>query len=91
MISGKIKTEVKHFKTESSKHLSESLTWYKKQINFLKNKCKSKYMITAKLSKTIENLKSKNTQVSNIVGCSNELISTHQRATFSGHHVRVII
>ena len=63
MISGKIKTEVKHFKTESSKHLSESLTWYKKQINFLKNKCKSKYMITAKLSKTIENLKSKNTQV----------------------------
>ena len=30
IIREKMKTELKIFKTESSKHLSESLTWYKK-------------------------------------------------------------
>ena len=56
MISEKIKTELKIFKIESSKHLSESLIWYKKQTSVLKEECESKNMIIAKLSKTIENL-----------------------------------
>ena len=49
IISEKIKTELKIFKIESSEHLSESLTWYKKQTNVLKEECKSKGMIIAKL------------------------------------------
>ena len=48
---------------ESSKHLSESLTWYKNETNVLKEECKSKDMIIAKLSKTIENLTNKNPEV----------------------------
>ena len=36
IISKKIKTELKTFKIESPKHVSESLTWYKKQTNALK-------------------------------------------------------
>ena len=63
IMSEKIKTELKIFKIESSKHLSESLTCYKKQTNFLKEECQSKDMVIAKLSKTIENLTSKKTQV----------------------------
>ena len=63
IMSQKIKTELKIFKIESSKHLSESLTCYKKQTNFLKEECQSKDMVIAKLSKTIENLTSKKTQV----------------------------
>ena len=42
VINEKTKTELKYFKTESSKHLSESLTWCKKQTNVLKEECKSK-------------------------------------------------
>ena len=63
IISEKIKTELKTFKIESSKHLSESLTWYKNETNILKEECKSKDMIIAKLSKTIENLANKNPNV----------------------------
>ena len=63
IISEKIKTELKLFKLESSKHLSESLTWYKKQTNVLKEECKSKDVIIAKLSKIIENLTNKKPQV----------------------------
>ena len=63
IISKKIKTELKIFKIETSKHLSESLTCYKKQTNVLKEQCKSKDMVIAKLSKTIENLRSKKTQL----------------------------
>ena len=40
VISKIIKTELKIFKIGSSKHLSESLTWYKKQRNVLKEECK---------------------------------------------------
>ena len=36
IISKKIKTELKIFKIESPKYVSESLTWYKKQTNALK-------------------------------------------------------
>ena len=46
-----------------SKHLSESSTWYKKQTNVLKEECKSKDIIIAKLSKAVENLGSKKTHV----------------------------
>ena len=63
IISEKIKSELNIFKIESAKHLSESLTWYKKQTNVLKDECKSKDMIIAKLSKTIENLTNKKPQV----------------------------
>ena len=63
IISENIKSELKIFKIEWSKHLSESFTWYKKQTNVLKEECKSKDMIIVKLSKTIENLISKKTQV----------------------------
>ena len=49
MIKEKIKTELKTFKTESPKRLSESLTWYKNQTNGLKGECESKDMIIAKL------------------------------------------
>ena len=59
IISEKIKKELKILKIESSKHLLESLTWYKKQTNILKGECKPKDMIIAKLSKTTENLTSK--------------------------------
>ena len=63
IISEKLKTELKIFKIGLSKHLSESLTWYKKQTNVLKKECKSKDMVIAKLSKTIENLTNKKPQV----------------------------
>ena len=53
IISEKIKTELKTFKTDSLKELSESLTWYKNETNVLKEECKSNDMIIAKLSKTI--------------------------------------
>ena len=63
IISEKIKTGLKILKIESSKHLSESLTWHKKQRNVLKEECKSKNMVIAKLSKTVENLTNKKPQV----------------------------
>ena len=63
IISEKIKTGLKTFKTESLKQLSESLTWYKNETNVLKEECKSKDMIIAKLSKTIENLTNKKPKV----------------------------
>ena len=63
IISEKIKTELKTFKIESLKQLSESLTWYKNETNVLKEECKSKDMIIAKLSKTIENLTNKKPEV----------------------------
>ena len=63
IISEKLKTELKIFKIGLPKHLSESLTWYKKQTNVLKKECKSKDMVIAKLSKTIENLTNKKPQV----------------------------
>ena len=63
IISEKIKTELKKFEIESPKYLSESLTWYKNQANFLKGECKSNDVIIAKLSKTIENLTDKNLEV----------------------------
>ena len=58
-MSEQIKTELKIFRTELSKHLSESLTWYKKQTNVVKE-FKARDMIIAKLSETIENLTNKN-------------------------------
>ena len=60
---------MKTFKTDSLQELSESLTWYKNETNFLKEECKSKDMIIAKLSKTIENLTNKKPKII----CSNEL------------------
>ena len=63
IINEKIKTELKTFKIESLKQLSESLTWYKNETNVLKEECKSKDMIIAKLSKTIENLTNKKPEV----------------------------
>ena len=42
IISEKIKTELKTFKTDSLKELSESVTWYKNETNVLKEECKSK-------------------------------------------------
>ena len=63
IISGKIKIELKTFKTDSLKDLSLSLTWYKNETNVLKEECKSKDMIIAKLSKTIENLTNKKPEV----------------------------
>ena len=63
MIKEKIKTELKTFKIESPKHLSESLTWYKKQTNGLKGECEFKDMTIAKLSKTTENQTDKNLEV----------------------------
>ena len=89
IISEKIKTELKTFKTEMLKQLSESLTWQKNKTNVLKEECKSKDMIIAKLSKVIENLTNKKPEV--ISQYSNELKSTYQRATSLGHHVRIII
>ena len=62
-MSKKIKAKLKIFKTKSSKHWSGSLTWYKKQKYYLKEECKSKDMIIAKLSKTTENLTNKKPQV----------------------------
>ena len=59
-MSEQIKTELKIFRTELSKHLSESLTWYKKQTNVVKEEFKARDMIIAKLSETIENLTNKN-------------------------------
>ena len=43
--------------------MSESLTWYKNETNVLKEECKSKDMIIAKLSKTIENLTNKDPEI----------------------------
>ena len=63
IISENIKIELKTFKTDSLKELSESLTWYKNETNVLKEECKSKDMIIAKLSKTIENLTNKKPEV----------------------------
>ena len=63
VISEKIKTELKTFKTDLLKELSESLTWYKNETNVLKEECKSKDMIIAKLSKTIEHLTNKKPEV----------------------------
>ena len=39
------------------------MTWYKNETNVLKEECKSKDMIIAKLSKTIENLTNKKPEV----------------------------
>ena len=39
------------------------MTWYKNETNVLKEECKSKDMIIAKLSKTIENLTNKKPKV----------------------------
>ena len=50
IISEKIKTELKTFKIESS----ESLTWFKNETNILKEECKLKDMIIAKLSKQLK-------------------------------------
>ena len=60
IINEKIKTELKTFKTESLKELSESLTWHKNETKALREEGASKYMIIARLSKTIENLTNKN-------------------------------
>ena len=54
IISEKIKRELKTFKIESSKHLPKSLTWYKKQTIVLKEECKSKNLILAKLKKQLK-------------------------------------
>ena len=45
IIFEKNKTELKIFKIKSSKNLSESLTWYQKQISVVKEECKSKDMV----------------------------------------------
>ena len=63
IISEKIKTELKTFKTDSLRELSESLTWYKKETNVLKEECKSKDLIIAKLSRNTENLTNKKPEV----------------------------
>ena len=63
IISEKIKTELKTFKTETLKQLSESLTWQKNKKNILKEECRSKDMIIAKLSKVTENLTNKKPEV----------------------------
>ena len=63
IISEKIKTELKTFKTDLLKELSESLTWYKNETHVLKEERKSKDMIIAKLSKTIESLTNKKPKV----------------------------
>ena len=63
IISEKIKTELKTFKIESLKQLSESLTWYKNEANVLKEECKSKDMIISKLPKTTEKLTNKKPKV----------------------------
>ena len=51
IISEKIKTELQTFKTDLLRELSESLTWYKNETNVLKEECKSKDMVIAKLLK----------------------------------------
>ena len=65
IISEKIKTELKTFKIESLKQLSEqlSLTWCKNETNVLNEECRLKDMIIAKLSKAIENLTNKKPEV----------------------------
>ena len=63
IISEKIKTELQTFKTDSLKELSGSLTWYKNETSVLKEECNSKDMITVKLSKTIENLTNKKSEI----------------------------
>ena len=63
IINKKIKTELKTFKIESLKQLSESLTWYTNKTNVLKEECKSKDTMIVKLSKTIENLTNKKAEV----------------------------
>ena len=62
-ISEKVKTELQTFKTDSLRKLSESLTWYKNETSVLKEECNSKDMITTKLSKTIENLTNKKSEI----------------------------
>ena len=54
IISEKIKTELKTFKIESLKQLSEYLTWYKNETNVLKEEFKSKDMIIAKISEQLK-------------------------------------
>ena len=63
IVNEKIKTELKTFKIESLKQLSESLTWYTNKTNVLKEECKSKDTMIFKLSKTIENLTNKKAEV----------------------------
>ena len=65
IISEKIKTELKTFKIESLKQLSEqlSLTWCKNETNVLNEECRLKDIIIAKLSKAIESLTNKNPEV----------------------------
>ena len=65
IISEKIKTELKTFKIESLKQLSEqlSLTWCKNETNVLNEECRLKDIIIAKLSKAIESLRNKNPEV----------------------------
>ena len=43
--SKRTKIELKIFKIESPKHLSEPLTGFQKQINVLKEQCNSKDMV----------------------------------------------
>ena len=43
--SKRTKTELNIFKIESSKHLSEPLTGFQKQINVLKEQCNSEDMV----------------------------------------------
>ena len=54
IINEKIKTELKTFKIESLKQLSEYLTWYKNETNVLKEEFKSKDMIIAKISEQLK-------------------------------------
>ena len=68
IINEKIQMELKTFKIESAKHLSESLTH--STGNLLKEECKAKGKISAKHSRMIEKFK-KYKGPSNITGCSN--------------------
>ena len=54
IISEKIKAELKTFKIESLKQLSESLTWYKNETNVLKEEFQSKDMIIVKISEQLK-------------------------------------
>ena len=83
IINEKIQMELKTFKIESAKHLSESLTH--STDNLLKEECKAKEKISAKHSRMIEKFK-KYKGPSNITGCSNKLKSTCQRASSLGHN-----
>ena len=63
IINEKIKTELKTFKIESLKQLSESLTLYKNETNVLKEEYKSKDIIIDKFSEAIESLTNKMPEV----------------------------